>query len=579
MSTLTGNVKDFQPLAIGSATLVFTAYSAATTTGGSLLLPKQVRKATASDGSFSVDLASWANTNPRTAYKLEVEYTPAGMTYPVTVPIPWPVVVTGSGLLIDMFAIETTPGQFLTKGDKGDDGDSVMQDAFDALEARMPQPGAKDRFRVIDLNGKTALEVDDVGQTIVGDTALKATDGFRVTDKDGYIALEVTPDGKTRIYDPTFTAGGTSGSGTAITTLHAFLAVGQSNMSGRGLPISAGLDPNDPRIFQYGANRRTLEPATVPLDMHDTASGLSPATTFAREYLKAQPPNVGILIIPAAHGATGFTSAADTLTWTVGAASAPAYDLPALAVTQAIEALTAAQASGYTVTLKAALWHQGENNGSMSQTTYEGLLDTLIGYFKTQLSSPGLLFVVGQMCPEGMDVTPAKYNIDAAHQATPARVTHTGFAKATRGGNNTGDTTHFSRTGIEYLGKTYLSGYWEAAFNEGATPGTAINVAATKTGTTVRASWDAPPKTLTQSTTYDLYGTGTGYVWTAPASRITAYKVETKTGTGAWTEATRAHPANRSETVTVPAGTTLVRVTALNGATASTPVTVTAVGA
>jgi hypothetical protein len=487
-------------------------------------------------------------------------------------------VVTGDGALTDMFAIPTPTG-YLTKGDKGEHGDSVMQAAFDALVARMPQPGAKDRFRVLDLNGKAALEVDATGQTFVGGTGFKESDGFRVRDKDGYVALEVTPDGKTRIYDPAFTSGGTSASGTAITTLHAFLAVGQSNMSGRGLPISAGLDPNDPRIFQYGATRRILEPATVPLDMHDTPSGLSPATTFSRNYLKTQPANVAALIIPAAHGATGFTSAASTLTWTVGAASAPAYDLPALAVTQTIEALTAAQAAGYTVILKGILWHQGENNGTMSQTTYAGLLDTLIGYFRTQLSAPELPFVAGQMCPEGMDVTPSKYNVDAAHQATPARVTHAGFAKSTRGGHNTGDTTHLSRVGIEYLGKTYLSGYWEAVFNEGSTPGAPVNVSATKVGTTVTATWDAPPKTLEQSSTYDLYGSGAGYTWTAPASHITAYKVETKTGTGAWTEATRARPANRSEAITVPAGTTLVRVTALNGATAATPVTVTAVGA
>ena len=122
-----------------------------------------------------------------------------------------------------------------------------------------------------------------------------------------------------------------------VTVLHVFLAAGQSNMSGRGRPSGGAYDPTDPRIFQYGATNRTFRPATVPLDMHDPATGISPATTFAREYLKTQPPNVGVLIIPAAHGATAFTTALDKLTWSVGVAADPTLDLPALAVAQTLE--------------------------------------------------------------------------------------------------------------------------------------------------------------------------------------------------------------------------------------------------
>jgi hypothetical protein len=55
--------------------------------------------------------------------------------------------------------------------------------------------------------------------------------------------------------------------------------------------------------------------------------------------------------------------------------------------------------------------------------------------------------------------------------------------------------------------------------------------------------------------------------------------VETKTGAGAWATVTRAWGMALTETVTVTAGTTQVRVTALNGAAESSPVTVTAVGA
>ncbi len=250
-----------------------------------------------------------------------------------------------------------------------------------------------------------------------------------------------------------------------ITTLHVFLAVGQSNMSGRGLPIGGAEDAPDKRIFQYGATKRTFRPASVPLDMHDTASGLSPATTMAREYLKTQPADVGVLIIPAAHGDTGFTSAPETLTWSVGAASAPAYDLPALAVKQTLSGIAAAKAAGYAVVLKGILWHQGENNSSTPSSIYSAKLDQLIAFFRDRLSKPKLPFVVGRMSPEGIAATPGRGNVDLSGYQTPGRVPYTGFAPSLGCGLNPGDTTHFSRVGVEYLGKSYLSGYWQATVN------------------------------------------------------------------------------------------------------------------
>jgi hypothetical protein len=252
----------------------------------------------------------------------------------------------------------------------------------------------------------------------------------------------------------------------AIATLHVFLAVGQSNMSGRGLPLLDLADTAaDPRIFQYGANTRTFRPASVPLDMHDTPSGISPATTMAREYLKTQPADVGVLIIPAAHGGTGFGAGPGTLTWSVGAASAPQYDLPALAVKQTLSGIAAAQAAGYTVNLKGILWHQGENDSATSTATYSARLDQLIAYFRGQLSAPQLPFVVGRMSPESIAATPGRGNVDKSHYQTPGRVAYTGFAPSLACGLNPGDSTHFSRVGIEYLGRSYLSAYRQAIAN------------------------------------------------------------------------------------------------------------------
>lgn len=248
----------------------------------------------------------------------------------------------------------------------------------------------------------------------------------------------------------------------SVNVLHVFLAAGQSNMSGRGLPAGGAEDAADPRIFQYGAKVRTLRAATVPLDMHDKAKGLSPATTMARDYLKTQPDNVGVLIIPAAHGWTGFVSAPHTLTWTAGAAKAPEFDLPTLAVEQTLEGIAAARAAGYVVELKGILWHQGEYNSSMSTAEYSAKLDQLIAFFRAKLAAPALPFVIGLMSPEGIAATPGRNNIDRSQRDTPARVPFTGIAWSKAGGVYKDDRTHFSRRGIEYLGRSYLAGYVRA---------------------------------------------------------------------------------------------------------------------
>ncbi|WP_307462832.1 sialate O-acetylesterase [Pseudarthrobacter oxydans] len=280
-----------------------------------------------------------------------------------------------------------------------------------------------------------------------------------------------------------------------VTELHVFLAAGQSNMAGWGLPVGGDRDPADPRMFQYGSKARTLRPATAPLDMHDTPPGLSPATTLAREYLKTQAGNVGVLIIPAAHSGTAFTSAANTLTWSVGSASAPEFDLSTLAVTQTRDGIAAASAAGLHVELKGILWLQGESNSSMSTSEYSTRLDELIAFFRSRLAAPTLPFVVGGMTPEGIADTPSRANVDRSHRETPARVPSSGFAPPMTGGVNVDDRIHFSRAGVEFLGKTYLAGYWAAVAAGGSTspPGADGGGNPAAAGTAIRAAPVANP--------------------------------------------------------------------------------------
>ena len=138
MATLTGALKDFTPQPLGSsanAVLVFTPYGPAGSSTKSLLVSREIRVSPASDGSFTVDLAAYASTNPRTAYKLRVEWMDSAGNYLTTEEIPWAIVVSGDGSLVDMFA-DVQAGKLLVKGDKGDSGNVVQQAAIDALTAK-----------------------------------------------------------------------------------------------------------------------------------------------------------------------------------------------------------------------------------------------------------------------------------------------------------------------------------------------------------------------------------------------------------------------------------------------------------
>ena len=138
MATLTGALKDFTPQPLGSsanAVLVFTPYGPAGSSTKSLLVSREIRVSPASDGSFTVSLASYASTNPSTAYRLRVEWMDSAGNYLTTEEIPWAIVVTGDGELVDMFA-DVRPGALITKGDKGDSGNVVQQAAIDALTAK-----------------------------------------------------------------------------------------------------------------------------------------------------------------------------------------------------------------------------------------------------------------------------------------------------------------------------------------------------------------------------------------------------------------------------------------------------------
>lgn len=358
------------------------------------------------------------------------------------------------------------------------------------------------------------------------------TSSWRVLDAGGQIAFEVDEQGRTHIHDQA-----TGGAG--ITELHVFVAAGQSNMKGHAQPYGGELDPPDPRIMQYGVTRRVIETATVPLDFYPDPVGISPATFFAREYLLHQPPHVGVLLVPCAMGGTGFNDGSGTGgTWDDRQVTDGVVDLYNESVAQTLETL---EAAGGGATLKGILWHQGESDQNRWEA-YEEQLDRLIANYRDDLGDPDLPFLIGQMTQEGFDVHPDKLKVDAAHQGTPARLRHTGFAPSKRGGTNYTDTTHFSRAGVEQVGREYVAAYHRALANyPGFGPQQPRNVRGSFVNGTLAVEWDQQPR------------------------RVTGYKVEYRIDWGTWVEATRTHPMNLAETISGLTGVAAeVRVTCMN---------------
>jgi hypothetical protein len=358
---------------------------------------------------------------------------------------------------------------------------------------------------------------------------------FRIKDLGGRVALDIRQDGTVLM---------------GQREIHVFVLAGQSNMSGRGTPYSATLDPIDRRILQYGAVQQRITPATVPLDMHDTALGLSPATVFAREYLKSQPSHVSVLLVPAAHGGTGFTTASP-LRWDI----TDSAGLYAQMKTQVAGALTAVAAElGGTPTVKGFLWHQGEADTALTESAYAAYFDAMATDLRTTYGAT-LPIVVGEMSPDWTAANPSTAGVAAAHIQTPARFENAGFAYADPNTGKLGDTVHFARTGVERLGASMHRAYKRAIMNVAGDPAPPPTVTATRANGVLTIKWEQAP------------------------SRVTSYVVEYKVDAGAWTAAPAPTPAlNTTTTVSNVTGSTiLVRVATVNaaGTSATTqPVTV-----
>lgn len=227
---------------------------------------------------------------------------------------------------------------------------------------------------------------------------------------------------------------------------HLFLLVGQSNMAGRGDMTADDTVPH-PRVLMLNQAGQWV-PAVDPLHFDKPKMvGVGLGRTFAAVVAAARP-GVTIGLVPCAVGGSPIDS------WRPGEYYQPTQSHP---WDDAIRRAKLALAAG---TLKGILWHQGESDANRELAPgYEAKLHALVARFRTELASPAVPFLVGQLgvFPDS-PWNEFKHQVDAAHRALPGKVPHTAFVPADGLGHK-GDKVHFSAEAYREFGRRYAAAY------------------------------------------------------------------------------------------------------------------------
>lgn len=332
------------------------------------------------------------------------------------------------------------------------------------------------------------------------------------------------------------------------------LLLGQSNMAGRGSGTDSRLDVTHGRIFQYGNSQtyaNVISLAVEPLAHHEStgSTGVGPGLAFGRLYAQSVPTNRSVLLVPVAHGDTGFQTTSLTPgtnqrnpgvtgggTWTPGAAGVNLFDN---AVAQARAAITS---GGGTSRVTCALWVQGEADayvGSvLTQAQYSAALDNLIGQLRGSLGLPKLPFVIGSMTAPFIangagytTLTSAPAAIDAAHQDTPRRTQYSYYVSAGNYGTDpSAGLIHFSAASQRRIGVNLFRGYQLARSNVTGQPPVPVAqpTLAQTSAAVVTVNWNAPAG---RTTDYSIrYTTNGGTSWTILVDPVSAVTSATITG-------------------------------------------------
>lgn len=221
--------------------------------------------------------------------------------------------------------------------------------------------------------------------------------------------------------------------------LHLYLLMGQSNMAGRG-KVAEVDRTSHPRVISYSLEQKWV-PAVEPIT-HDkpTMLGVGPGLSFGKAMAEHDKEFV-IGLVPCAVGGTPLRR------WEQGG------DLYSNAVHRAKLAMKDGVLMG-------VIWHQGESDSGQitNASTYGARLEKMIQALRTDLNSPNLPFVVGELgeflVTKKRDQPSYVVQVIAALDELPQKVPHTACASA-KGLKDKGDVLHFNAESQREFGKRY----------------------------------------------------------------------------------------------------------------------------
>ncbi len=221
-----------------------------------------------------------------------------------------------------------------------------------------------------------------------------------------------------------------------------FILAGQSNMAGRGA-VEAEDTITHPRIKTIDKNGKIIL-AKEPLHFYEpTMAGLDCGLSFAKTFLAVCPPDITLLLVPAAVGGSNIRQ------W-LGDSTHRGVRL----LSNFKEKVALAKQYG---TVKGILWHQGEGDANeKGLPVYRENMEKLFAVFRSEAGKKKLPILLGEL---------GAFNINAAKQFMQINQIIWDYSStdrysavvATADLNHKGDNLHFNAAGQREMGKRYAA--------------------------------------------------------------------------------------------------------------------------
>jgi hypothetical protein len=226
--------------------------------------------------------------------------------------------------------------------------------------------------------------------------------------------------------------------------LDLYLLIGQSNMAGRGLVEGQDREVHQRVWVLNKENEWAL--AKDPLHFDKPAIvGVGPGLTFGKTMAEDNV-RVAIGLVPAAAGGSPVTVWLEDQ-WHEGTRSYPYR-----------QAMARAKVALKFGTLKGILWHQGESdsNDSVSVAQYKEKLTQLVAKIRTELGTPNVPFIAGELAPFFVQRRPLAKDLNAGLAALKKQIQYFGVISSD-GLAHKGDTIHFDSPSARELGRRYAA--------------------------------------------------------------------------------------------------------------------------